>query len=513
MRSLISDGEAHRCPNVGRQIGGGLGDEFDQALFKELHFGCLQFYQELTFDARFEVVCRMADPLQPIELTATLCQMAKSSQAIELTALSPSKTCRARVTSATGRGVLDNMQLERLRALPAVLILMPFLTGSLWGQAPAAAPAAAAVAGDRALGTVTKLDAAARALTLKTDAGQEVAVTLDPKASFRRVAPGETDLRKAATIELSDVAVGDRVLARGKPAENQGVTANLIVVMSKGDIAKMQADERADWDKRGVAGLVSSVSLDSITIETRTLAGAKEIVIATQPETVVRRYASDSIKFSDATTAKLSDIRPKDQVRARGDKADDGAKLTAAEIIFGTFKTRAGVVLSIDAQTNEMRIRDLDTKSPVVVKINADSVVRKLQPQMAQTIALRLHGATSDAVAVPTGPGVINPQAGDRPGGGRGGQGGGRGGQGGGGFGARGGGDLSQMIERSPTATLADLKAGDAVVVLSTESAAQGNVTAITLLAGVEPILTKPGTQEMSLGGWSLDVGGGGGGQ
>ena len=84
-----------------------------------------------------------------------------------------------------------------------------------------------------------------------------------------------------------------------------------------------------------------------------------------------------------------------------------------------------------------------------------------------------------------------------------------------GGFGGRGGagGDLSQMLERSPAATLADLKAGDAIVVLSTEGATQANITAITLLAGVEPILTRPGSQEMSLGGWSLDAEGGGGGQ
>ena len=393
------------------------------------------------------------------------------------------------------------MQLGRLRALVLPLFLAPFLFGCLWGQAPAAAPATA-VAGDRAVGTVTKLDTAARTMTLKTDAGQEVAVTLAPKTNFRRVAPGETDLLKAASIELADVRVGDRVLARGKPADNQGVAANLIVVMSQGDIAKKQADERADWDRRGVAGLVSSVSADSITIDTRTLAGTKQIVIAAAPSTMVRRYAADSIKFADATAAKLSDIRVKDQLRARGEKVEDGAKVMAAEIIFGTFKTRAGVVLSIDAHANEVRINDLETKKPVVVKINADSKLRKLQPQVAQTIALRVHGATNDAVAVPAGAGVIPAQGGDRGNG-----------QGRGGFGGRGGsGDLSQMLERSPTATLADLKAGDAIVVLSTEGTAQNNnVTAITLLAGVEPILTKPGSREMSLGGWTLDAEGGGG--
>ena len=429
-----------------------------------------------------------------------ICQMAKTSQPIDLTALSLTKTYPGRVTFRPRESVLDNMRSERLRALTWTLVLAPFVLACLWAQAPA-------VPGDRALGTVTKLDAATGALTLKTDAGQEVPVTLAPNTNFRRVAPGETDLRKATNIALSDLSVGDRVLARGKPADNNGVTANLIVVMSKGDIAKMQADERADWDRRGVSGLVSSVALDSITIETRTLAGTKQVVIQTQPSTIVRRYAPTSTKFSDATMAKLDEIRPQDQVRARGDKVEDGAKLNAAEIIFGTFKTRAGVILSIDPQANEIRINDLDTKKPLLVKIGPDSVVRKLQPQIAQTIALRVHGSSPDAIAVPTGPGVVPPQGGERRGG-QGGPGGGRGGFGRGG----GNGDLSQMLERSPVATLADLKAGDAIVVLSSEGAAQGNVTAITLLAGVEPILTRPGSKEMSLGGWTLDVEGGGGG-
>jgi hypothetical protein len=394
--------------------------------------------------------------------------------------------------------VLATMQLERLPALFAALVLAATLSGQ----------AAQTPTDSRAMGTVTKMDSAAHSMTLKTDAGQEIAVTLAPNANFRRVAPGETDLRNAATIAISDVGVGDRVLARGKPLDNQGVAATLIVVMSQGDIAKKQAGEQADWDKRGVGGLVASVAGDSVTIETRTLAGTKQVAITPLPNAIIRRYAPDSINFADAKPAKLSEIRVKDQVRARGDKVDDGTKVAAAEIVFGTFKTSAGVILSIDPQTNEVRVNDLETKKPVVVKISTDSKLRKLQPQMAQTIASRVHGDAAGAAAGGP-PAGTPPQGGGRGPGGPGGFGGPGGG--GGGFARGGGGDLSQMLERSPAATLADLKAGDAIVVLSTEGATQGKITAITLLAGVEPILTRPGSREMSLGGWSLDVGGGGG--
>jgi len=381
----------------------------------------------------------------------------------------------------------------------------------------AAAPTSPAAAADRALGVVTQLDATARTMTVKTDAGSEIRVTLDPKARFQRVAPGETDLKNAAPILITDISVGDRVVARGKPGDNQTVAANLVVVMSQGDIVKKQAADRADWDRRGVSGVVTAVSETSVTINARTLAGAKTTTLLVAPATIVRRYVPDSIKFDDAKPAKLAEIKIGDQVRARGAKNDDGSQIGAEEIVAGTFRTIAGVVQAIDPQTGEIRMNDLDGKKPVVVKIVADSSLHKLAPNVAQVLALRVHpeyaaaqggnaggrqggGAGGTAGAAGGGPLVGGPGAGGGRGGGRSGNGGDR----------AAGGDLQQLIDRSPAITVADLKAGDAIVVESTVGAAAGRVTAITLVAGVEPILTKPGTREMSLGSWSLEAGGGG---
>src|ERR1700681_2281674 len=67
----------------------------------------------------------------------------------------------------------------------------------------------------RALGAVTKIDAAARQIALQTATG-EVAVTVDAKAKVLRVAPGATNLTNAAAIELTDINVGDRLPARGR---------------------------------------------------------------------------------------------------------------------------------------------------------------------------------------------------------------------------------------------------------------------------------------------------------
>jgi len=150
---------------------------------------------------------------------------------------------------------------------------------------------------DRALGAVTGVDPAGRRVTLKTDTGTEVIVTAQPTANFRRVAPGETDLQKAAVITLNDVSIGDRVLARGRAGANSGeVAATLIVVMSQGDIAQKQAADRADWDRRGVVGLVTTTGGEQIVINVRTSGNVAPVAITLAPNAKVRRYAPDSVR-------------------------------------------------------------------------------------------------------------------------------------------------------------------------------------------------------------------------
>ena len=72
------------------------------------------------------------------------------------------------------------------------------------------------------------------------------------------------------------------------------------------------------------------------------------------------------------------------------------------------------------------------------------------------------------------------------------------------------GADLSLLVSRLPAETIADLKVKDAVMIVGSETdPGSSNVTAVTVLAGVEPILqaAPSGSSEMTLSPWS--VGGG----
>ena len=72
------------------------------------------------------------------------------------------------------------------------------------------------------------------------------------------------------------------------------------------------------------------------------------------------------------------------------------------------------------------------------------------------------------------------------------------------------GGDVGSMIDRLPALSLSDLKPKDAIMVSTTSGSDPSRVSAIMLLAGVEPILTAAPTATRDImSGWNLNGGGG----
>jgi hypothetical protein len=385
-------------------------------------------------------------------------------------------------------------------------LLLAFSASALSVEASQQAPAPTPQAAARPVGTVKAISG--NSVTLATDAGAEITVTVQDSTRLIKTAPGQKDLTGASPIKLQDLQAGDRILVRGTPSDDsKSIAAASIIVMKKSDIEQKQAQERADWQKRGVGGLVTAVDAASgtITISSAALGSSKSVAIHASKTTIIRRYAPDSVKFDDAKPGTLDQIQPGDQLRARGDRSLDGNDLTAEEIVSGAFRNIAGTVQSTDAAGNTLTVTDLKTTKPVTVKLTSDSQFRKLPAMMAQIIAARMSGAAGNAVGAPAGnaTGTANAPAGNAaPGARPGGPGGGRSG------GAQ---DFQQMLNRIPAATLADLQKGDALMIVATQGTGDGRVTAITMLSGVEAILaaSPKGSQPMILTPWNLEASGG----
>ena len=397
-------------------------------------------------------------------------------------------------------------------ALCAVIAAAFYFLPSCHGMA-AGKQSQPATATNRRIGTVREISGSS--ITLAPDSGANVTVTVEPTTRIVRIAPGEKDLKNAEPIQLQDVQIGDRILVGGKDSDDShSFVASSIVVMKRSDLEARHQQDLQDWQKRGVDGLAKAVdaAAGTVTISVR----SRDFVIHISSHTVIRRYAPDSVKFDDAKSSTLADIHPGDQLRARGDRGADGSELAAEEIVFGTFPLLSGTVNSVDASSSTLSVHDLSSKKTVVVKVTQDSQLRRLPPEMAQKIAMRLRGAAAGAMGKAAAAGessagsangqVKRPQTADpanSPGGAA---------EGGvtarmNGAGGRFGGapDLQQVLNHAPAVSMADLHKGDAVVILSTEGTV-GSGTAIKLFSGVEPILQAApnAAQAMMLAPWNL---------
>lgn len=368
------------------------------------------------------------------------------------------------------------------------------VTGSTsLGQQPGSAePGAGSIA--RRIGSIKAI--AGGNIRLTPDSGPELNLTVDPTTQILRIAPGERDLKNATRLQFEDLQVGDRILVAGKPGSDNSIAASSVVVMKHSDVEARQQHELEDWQKRGLGGLVHAVEPASgtITISISGFTGNQTVIVHTSKDTAIRRYAPDSVKFDDAKLSTLEEIKPGDQLRARGDRSGDGSELRAGEVVSGTFRNIVGTINSVDPSTGTLSVQDLLTKKPLQVKVAAESQLRKLPAPAAQQIARRLKatpGTETNRGPASSAPGASGSEGGME-----------------GRSRSRVAPDFQQMLGRMPAASLADLQKGDAVMIVSTEGRALSGGTVITLLSGVEPILqaAPSASQAALLTPWSLSA-------
>jgi hypothetical protein len=252
--------------------------------------------------------------------------------------------------------------------------------------------------------------------------------------------------------------------------------------MTRAELTEKQKQEQEEWRQRGVSGVVSAVDATAGTFTIKT--GPQTLTVQPGESASYYRYAPDSFKFSDATPSTLAEIQAGDQVRLLGEKSADGASIAAGSIVSGSFPQFAATIRSVNAEKSEIVIRDLVSKKDLSVRITPDSTIKRLPPPVAAGLAKRYGPSPgpaqrpAPAAAPPTGASAA-PDRADA--------------------------GIAETLAGLPSLAVTDLKPGDAVMLSSTRGSDPGRVTAIMLLAGVEPLLTaSPTATRDILGVWNL---------
>ena len=350
------------------------------------------------------------------------------------------------------------------RCVAVTGLTVSVFAGAAWAQTVPPATSAPAQAAARQRGTVKAISAST--LTLTTDDGHEIAVT---------------------------VTVGDRILVVGAAgADATTFQAGRVILMKSTDIAAQHAREEADWQRRGSGGIVTAVDAGTGTISMSVRGRA--VAVKTTSTTIFRRYAGDSVKFEDAKRGTLDQIQSGDQMRVRGTRSADGSTLDADEVVSGRFENLSGTLTAVDVSAGTITLNDLATKKPVTVTLTQNSAIHRLPPGAATGFAGGTRPASSGSGQTGTPAASPQPPEGTATPGHQ---------------GARraGGGDFSQMVARLPQMSVSDLQVGDAVLLVATPaSPGSPTVTGITLVSGVQSLLsaTQGSAPAVTLSPWSL---------
>ena len=304
------------------------------------------------------------------------------------------------------------------------------------------------------LGTVTEFKMSSLEIGLQPDSGAAMYFKVGSDTEIVQVEPGERNLERAKTVRVTDLSLADRVLVTFVADMPE---ARRIVLISATDIAKRNEAERLDWQKRGVNGTVTAVHGEEIALRTGSVQGPPEITVAVTPKTMVRRYAPDSVKFADAQWSTIAEIAVGDQVRTRGNQSADG-RLTADDLVYGTFRSAIGAITAIDAEARKITIADLATKKPLTIRVTGDTQLREM-PDF-RGMFKNGHAAPSPGSS-PVEQAVSDPKKLD----------------------------LAKLIEMLPLTKFEALKVGVAVMVSSTRGSSSDQVTATRIISNVNFVI------------------------
>lgn len=352
-----------------------------------------------------------------------------------------------------------------LSSVSKLAIVLAAAIMGVWGQG-------------RIVGTITSTDAASRQISLQTDKGEIYAVKVLPEAKVQRIAPGQTDLNSAEAIEITSLAKGDRILARGQQdAALKTILAAQIVVIPRQSLDSRDAARQQEWKTKSLAGIVKTV--EPLTIQSR---GNLLWTVDASAVKSIHQYAEDSSRFANAKPAQLADLRPGDQLRVLGTRDMESKTVKASEIVFGRFSTIGGEIKSLDTGNQTLTVFDLTTKKNITIQVS---------PEARMTRLAGGPGGGSPGFG-PRGPGPNGPQgAGSR----------------GPGMNGGGGPDPSMLLDRLPPAKFTDLQSGDAVLITLGKNSSNRPV-ALSLVAGLDFLLRAPAQQaSQMIANWSMDGG------
>ena len=294
------------------------------------------------------------------------------------------------------------------------------------------------------LGTISAVNAQTAEITIVTAENATFIVNAANKTEIKQIAAGETDIQKAVKIDFNVIEAGDTVLVRGSVSDKKTISAKQIVVIKKTDIATKEMQKREEWKQRGISGAIikTEPAQRKISVQLRGQTQPTEVFIS--ENIVIQRYKPNAASLNDFAPSQFAEFREGEQVRILSRKNTEATHLDAEEIFVGSFNTRVGKVVSVNAEKSELKITDTLNKTISVV-VNPESNIRRITEDLLKNGNLK----TSES------DGKIN---------------------------------LTNLLENAPKVAVADIRIGETIAVANAFDSQAERIVGLIVVTGIDSL-------------------------
>jgi hypothetical protein len=313
------------------------------------------------------------------------------------------------------------------------------------------------------IGQVASIDRSGGKIVIQTESKTSVTISFNDKTVYRRVLPGQTSLENAEQIAVSDLSVGDRILIPGGAAGEQ-TPVRQIIVMARATLDARRDEDAEKRKARTINGRIAAINPENkeITIQTRRSGKIETITIVPAENIKFMRYAADSLKVNNALAGSFADMRVGDFVRIVGDRSADGLRVKAEEVVSGAFARMVGTISQINANRSEVVVKNAQTGQLMTVAFGKNTTVRRIPSDVATILKTRFERDQRSSNQRSPDTADRQPQQTNQ--------------------------SQRQLFENLPVIAAADLKKGEAVIIIASTSG-NSQVTAVSVTAGESELL------------------------
>ena len=249
-------------------------------------------------------------------------------------------------------------------------------------------------------GAVSSREVAGRTVMLKDRTGFLASIELPPEIAIWKLqmADGGRVSSTPVRIKFDEISTGDLVCVEGDANAN---TFSKVTVVPRTELERAQREFALNWQSNSVYGSILTMDKASRKVMVMPLASQNPpppTEITLPAETVFRTYPSTAMRIGDAGPIRVDDLQVGDKVYIRGRRSPGTQMLEASLLIQGGMRAVVAALLEVEA--SKVRVQEYGTGRTLDIAVPSTRAYRTMAELTNSSGGVRLDESALSTITL-----------------------------------------------------------------------------------------------------------------